>query len=67
MSDFESTKYDNFFTQPNRKAEEGVTINIPILVQNVFNITKEIENQVRVGKIRQEYENVEVKVYMDLV
>jgi hypothetical protein len=37
VSDFESTKYDNFFTQPNRKAEEGVTINIPILVQNVFN------------------------------
>ncbi len=37
VSDFESTKYDNFFNQPNRKAEEGKTLNIPVLVQNVFN------------------------------
>jgi len=33
----------------------------------VFNITKEIESQVRVEKIRKEYEKVEVKVYMDLI
>ena len=37
VSDFESTKYDNFFNLPNRKLEEGVTLNIPDLVQNVFN------------------------------
>ena len=37
VSDFESTKYDNFFNSPNRKAEEGKTLNIPLLVQNVFN------------------------------
>ena len=36
-SDFESTKYDNFFNLANRKAEEGVKLDIPLLVQNVFN------------------------------
>ena len=36
-SDFETTKYDSFFNVPSRKAEEGVTLNIPILVENVFN------------------------------
>ena len=35
--DFENTKYDNFFNADNRKAEEGKTLNIPVLVQNVFN------------------------------
>ena len=34
--DFESTKYDNFFNTPERKSEEGKTLNIPVLVQNVF-------------------------------
>ena len=35
--DFENTKYDNFFNADNRKAEEGKTLNLPVLVQNVFN------------------------------
>ena len=35
--DFESSKYDNFFNAPNRKGEEGIIINIPKLVENVFN------------------------------
>ena len=37
VSDFETTKYDNFFSLPNRKAEDGKSLNIPILVENVFN------------------------------
>ena len=36
VSDFESTKYDNFFNVENRKPEDGLTLNIPVLVQNVF-------------------------------
>ena len=35
--DFESTKYENFFDLPNRKAEEGISLDIPKLVENVFN------------------------------
>ena len=35
--DFESTKYENFFNLPNRKAEERIILNIPLLVENVFN------------------------------
>ena len=35
--DFESTKYDSFFNAPNRKAEEGIIINIQKLVEKVFN------------------------------
>ena len=37
VSDFESTKYDNFFNQQNRKAEEGKTFDIKNLVEIVFN------------------------------
>ena len=35
--DFESTKYENFFDLPNRKPEEGISLDIPKLVENVFN------------------------------
>ena len=34
--DFESTKYDVFFTLNNRAAEEGISIDMPSLVQEVF-------------------------------
>ena len=36
-SDFETSKYDSFFNVASRKAEEGVTLNIQNLVENVFN------------------------------
>ena len=36
-SDFESCKYDNFFNNPFRKGEEGIILNVPKLVENVFN------------------------------
>ena len=37
INDFESLKYDNFFDAQNRKIEEGTTLNISNLVQEVFN------------------------------
>ena len=35
--DIESTKFDNFFNLPKRKVEEGKTLNILQIVENVFN------------------------------
>ena len=42
--DFESTKYDVFFTLNNRAADEGISIDMPSLVQEVFHFIYEGPN-----------------------
>ena len=42
--DFESTKYDVFFTLNNRAADEGISIDMPSLVQEVFHFIYEGQN-----------------------